>query len=175
MINGFNAIPYHCARLLNTMGAHSPIAIGLLNNGLNTEIEVTCYQIHFYSCRNNNRAICQAQWILRIIFVTNGMSLWSKNVWHRLCHRFNIPTFTYPTYYHVTNFVAITDFVCVCIYIYKTKENLVILKFRIADMRYIFSLVNIFSAYKCIGRYTSHIYYNWYMLLVRVNKKDSIW
>ena len=45
MINGFNAIPYHCTQLLNI--------------GLNTEVKVTCYQIHFYGCRINNRAICR--------------------------------------------------------------------------------------------------------------------
>jgi len=35
----------------------------LLHIGLNTEGKVTCYQIHFYSCRNNNRAICHVQWV----------------------------------------------------------------------------------------------------------------
>ena len=42
MITGFNAIPYHCARLLHI--------------GLNTEVKVTSYQIHFYGCQNNKRA-----------------------------------------------------------------------------------------------------------------------
>ena len=40
MINGFNAIPYQWARLLHI--------------GLDTEVEISCYQIHFYGCRKNN-------------------------------------------------------------------------------------------------------------------------
>ena len=49
MISGFTTILYHCTWLLHI--------------GLNTEVKVTCYPIHFYGCRNNNRAICQVQWL----------------------------------------------------------------------------------------------------------------
>jgi len=49
MINGFIAITYHCELLLHI--------------DLNTEVKVTCYQIHFYGCLGRLRGLAVACWI----------------------------------------------------------------------------------------------------------------
>ena len=59
MINGFNAIRCYRARLLNTMGAQTPIAVGSWDCGLIVEARFHAtspmlYQIHFYSIQNYN-------------------------------------------------------------------------------------------------------------------------